>query len=75
MKTIKHYKIKTSTMHVQSSMHSHLVLGRGVEATGHGISGAGLGYDSAVSGITGGGLRNPLLSGTFIPGTALLNHL
>lgn len=55
------------------------LLGRGVEATGHGISGgisgARLGHDSAVSGMTGGVLRNPLLSGTSIPGPALLNHL
>lgn len=59
---------------------SHSVLGRRVGATGHGISGgisgARLGRDSAVSGMTGGVRRNPLLSGTSsIPGTALLNHL
>lgn len=67
-------------MCVWSSIHGSTPCWAGERGTGYGISGgisgARLGHDSAVSGMTGGVRRNPLLSGTSsIPGTALLSRL
>lgn len=66
-----HYRITNSTMLVESSTHSHSVLARRGEDTGHGISGG-------ISGATWPWLSclwNDWRNTQKSPGTALVNHL